>query len=119
MGSALSFCAHAGTPASTASAQADPPAAAAYRIGGIFGTLAAFSGWRADMSSEGEMRATAMGLAKAWRDHAADVTDAIADARRWATAFRRPADPAAEPMPPFAATPMPVPAPKRSKGGRR
>lgn len=71
------------------------------------------------MPSEDEMLAAAAGLQSAWRDHPADVTEAIAHAKRLAGAFRRPADPAAEPIPPYAATPMPVARPKRGKGGKR
>ncbi len=71
------------------------------------------------MSSEEEMLARAAGLQKAWRDHPDDVREAITGAKRLAGAFHRPADPAAEPIPPYAATPMPVAAPKRAKGGRR
>ena len=71
------------------------------------------------MPSEDEMRAVAAGLQKAWRDHPADVTEAIGHAKRLAGAFRRPADPASEPIPPYAATPMPPAAPQRAKGSKR
>lgn len=72
------------------------------------------------MPSEDELRAIGAGLAIAWRDHPADVTEAIAHAKRLAGAFRRPADPAAEPIPPYAATSMPPPPkPRRAKGAGR
>lgn len=70
------------------------------------------------MPSEDETRAIAAGLQKAWRDHPADVTEAIAHAKRLTGAFTQPTDPAAEPIPPYAATPMPVPA-KRAAGAKR
>ena len=71
------------------------------------------------MPSEEEMLANAAGLQKAWRDHPDDVREAIAGAKRLGGAFRRPSDAAAEPIPPYAATPMPVAKAKRAKGSRR
>jgi len=71
------------------------------------------------MQTEDEMRAAAVGLQKAWRDHPADVREAIAHAKRLAGAFVRPVAPGAEPIPPYAAIPMPAAAPKRAKGGQR
>ncbi|MES2713284.1 MAG: hypothetical protein V4653_17025 [Pseudomonadota bacterium] len=52
---------------------------------------------------EMEALAKAHGLAVAWRDHPADVREAIESAARLARAFTRCADPAAEPIPPYAA----------------
>ncbi|RAI58396.1 hypothetical protein [Roseicella frigidaeris] len=43
--------------------------------------------------------AEAAGLRRAWAEHRADVEQAIAAAARLRTAFARPADPAAEPLP--------------------
>ena len=55
------------------------------------------------MASDAETMALQAGLQIAWRDHPDDVRDAIAHARRLASAFARPADPATEPTPPYAA----------------
>jgi len=52
--------------------------------------------------TEDEALARAAGLGEAWRDRAAEIADAIAQARRLTTAFPRPADEVAEPMPAFA-----------------
>lgn len=52
--------------------------------------------------SEMEALAKARGLAVAWRDHPADVREAIEGAARLATAFTRCADAAMEPIPPYA-----------------
>lgn len=49
--------------------------------------------------AEIEALAKARGLERAWRDHPADVREAVAHAARLAAAFPRPADPAAEPIP--------------------
>lgn len=49
--------------------------------------------------AEIEALAKARGLDRAWRDHPADVREAVAQAARIGAAFTRPADPAAEPMP--------------------
>ncbi|WP_170979449.1 hypothetical protein [Roseomonas sp. HF4] len=57
--------------------------------------------------TEDEALARAAGLGEAWRGRSAEVADAIAHARRLASAFPRPADEVAEPMPAFV-----VPAPK-------
>lgn len=48
-----------------------------------------------------EVLALAAGLARAWRDHRADVEAAIASVERLRTGFARPADPAAEPTPAY------------------
>jgi hypothetical protein len=47
--------------------------------------------------------AQAAGLERAWQDHRADVEEAIALAARFRGAFTRPAEPGAEPTPPYAA----------------
>jgi hypothetical protein len=47
--------------------------------------------------------AKAAGLGRAWQDHQADVEEAIGLAARIRGAFTRPADPAAEPAPAYAA----------------
>ncbi|MBR0668984.1 hypothetical protein GXW71_31840 [Roseomonas hellenica] len=49
--------------------------------------------------AEIEALAKARGLERAWRDHPADVREAVIQAARIGAAFTRPADPAAEPMP--------------------
>lgn len=61
--------------------------------------------------TETEALARAAGLGDAWRGREAEIAEAIAQAARLRTAFPRPADERAEPMPAFA-----VPAPKG--GGR-
>lgn len=43
--------------------------------------------------------AAAAGAQRAWTDHRADVEQAIAAAARLRSAFTRPSDPAAEPLP--------------------
>ena len=53
--------------------------------------------------TEEEALARAAGLGEAWRDRGAEIAEAVAHARRLATAFARPADETAEPMPAFAA----------------
>jgi hypothetical protein len=53
--------------------------------------------------TDNEVLAKAAGLDRAWQDHRADVEEAIALAARFRCAFTRPADPAAEPTPPYAA----------------
>lgn len=68
------------------------------------------------MPADDEMRAVSAGLDKAWCDHPADVTEAIAHAKRLTGAFRRPADPAAEPIPAYAVPPMRA---KRAAGVRQ
>jgi hypothetical protein len=50
--------------------------------------------------------ARAAGLGAPWQGRDAEIAEAIAHARRLATAFPRPADEVAEPMPSFAA-PLP------------
>jgi hypothetical protein len=55
--------------------------------------------------TEDEALARAAGLGDAWRDRGAEIAEAVAHARRLATAFPRPADERAEPMPAFAVTP--------------
>lgn len=57
--------------------------------------------------TEDEALAHAAGLGEAWQGRASEIAEAIAQARRLAAAFPRPADERAEPMPAFA-----VPAPK-------
>jgi hypothetical protein len=54
--------------------------------------------------------ARAAGLGAPWRGREAEITEAIAQARRLAGAFARPADETAEPMPAFA-----VPLPKAAR----
>ena len=49
-----------------------------------------------------EALAKAHGLAVAWRDHPADVKEAIEGAAKLAGAFARPTDAAVEPIPPYA-----------------
>ena len=66
------------------------------------------------MAADAETLALQAGLQIAWRDHPDDVRDAIAHARKLAGAFTRPADPAAEPTPPYAA---PASVPRASKKG--
>jgi hypothetical protein len=52
---------------------------------------------------EMEALAKARGLAIAWRDHPADLREAIESAARLARAFTRCTDAAAEPIPAYAA----------------
>ncbi|WP_135470036.1 hypothetical protein [Crenalkalicoccus roseus] len=52
-----------------------------------------------------EALARAAGLQRAWAEHRADVQEAIAAAATLRAAFARPADPAAEPAPPYALRP--------------
>lgn len=54
-----------------------------------------------------EALARAAGLGAGWRERGAEIAEAVAHAKRLATAFPRPADERAEPMPAYA-----VPAPK-------
>jgi hypothetical protein len=54
--------------------------------------------------------ARAAGLGAPWQGRQAELTEAIAHARRLAGAFPRPADETAEPMPAFA-----VPQPKAAR----
>lgn len=56
--------------------------------------------------------AAAAGAQRAWADHRADVEEAIAGATRLRTAFTRPTDPAAEPLPAHRAPPSVAPASK-------
>ncbi|MCO6418051.1 hypothetical protein JYK14_18060 [Siccirubricoccus sp. KC 17139] len=56
-----------------------------------------------DAPSRDAILAEAAGLGRAWADHPADVAEAITAAAKLRNAFRRPASPAAEPMPPYAA----------------
>ena len=60
--------------------------------------------------TDDEALARAAGLGDAWRDRGAEIAEAVAHAKRLATAFPRPADERAEPMPAFA-----VPAPKATR----
>jgi hypothetical protein len=55
-----------------------------------------------------EALARAAGLQRAWAEHRADVQEAIAAAAALRAAFTRPADPAAEPAPPYALRPAAV-----------
>lgn len=55
--------------------------------------------------NDAEALARAVGLGRAWAEHRADVEEAIAAAARLRTAFARPADPAAEPIPAYALNP--------------
>ncbi|MBR0660295.1 hypothetical protein [Neoroseomonas oryzicola] len=55
--------------------------------------------------TDDEAVARAAGLGDAWRDRGAEIVEAVAHAKRLATAFPRPADERAEPMPAFAVTP--------------
>jgi hypothetical protein len=59
------------------------------------------------MAEDAETLAKAAGLDRAWRDHRADVEEAIALAARFRGAFARPANPAAEPIPPYRAPAKP------------
>lgn len=52
--------------------------------------------------TEDEALARAAGLGAPWAKREAELTEAIAHARRLAGAFPRPADETAEPMPAFA-----------------
>lgn len=52
--------------------------------------------------TEGEALARAAGLGAPWRGREAEIAEAIAQARRVAGTFPRPADETAEPMPAFA-----------------
>ncbi len=47
--------------------------------------------------------AEAAGLRRAWAEHRAEVEEAVAGLAALRAAFSRPADPAAEPVPPYAA----------------
>jgi hypothetical protein len=55
--------------------------------------------------------AEAAGLRRAWAEHRAEVEEAVAGLAALRAGFRRPADPTAEPAPPYAA-------PRREGGGR-
>ena len=61
-----------------------------------------------------EALARAAGLDRAWDDHREEVREAIAAVAKLRAAFARPQDPAAEPLPAYAA-PASV---ARSGGGR-
>jgi len=61
--------------------------------------------------TDDEALARAAGLGAPWRDRGAEIAEAIAHARRLATAFPRPANEVAEPMPAFA---VPVPKAQRA-----
>ena len=52
--------------------------------------------------TENEALARAAGLGAAWQGREAEIAEAVAHARRLASAFPRPADERAEPMPAFA-----------------
>ena len=58
--------------------------------------------------TENEALASAAGLGEPWRTRGDEIAEAIAHARRLASAFPSPADETAEPMPAFA-----VPAPRK------
>lgn len=60
-----------------------------------------------------EALALAAGLRVAWERHRADVEEAIAGMAALRASFSRPADPAAEPAPPYAA-----PGARRDGSGR-
>lgn len=60
--------------------------------------------------TDDEALARAAGLGAAWRDRQHEVAEAMAHARRLSSAFPRPADETAEPMPAFV-----VPVPKASR----
>lgn len=60
--------------------------------------------------TEDEALARAAGLGDKWQGRGAEITEAIAHARRLAGAFARPADETAEPIPAYA-----VPAPKAAR----
>ena len=49
--------------------------------------------------------AEAAGLRRAWAEHRAEVEEAVAGLATLRAAFTRPADPAAEPSPPYAVPP--------------
>jgi hypothetical protein len=51
--------------------------------------------------TDDEALARAAGLGKAWAGREAEIAEAIAHARKLATAFPRPANEVAEPMPAF------------------
>jgi hypothetical protein len=57
--------------------------------------------------------ADAAGLRRAWAEHRAEVEEAVSGLAALRASFSRPADPAAEPAPPYAA-----PAARRKVGGR-
>jgi hypothetical protein len=59
-----------------------------------------------------EALARAAGLDRAWAGHRAEVEEAVSGLAALRAAFSRPADPAAEPAPPYAA-----PAARRGTGG--
>ena len=60
--------------------------------------------------TDDEALARAAGLGAPWQGRSAEIAEAVAHARRLATAFPRPADETAEPMPAFA-----VPQPKGAR----
>jgi hypothetical protein len=55
-----------------------------------------------------EALAEAAGLRRAWVEHRADVEEAVAAVAVLRAALSRPADPTAEPAPPYAMPPRPV-----------
>jgi hypothetical protein len=57
--------------------------------------------------TEAEVLARRAGLEKAWRDHQADVEEAIATIARLRQGFARPQGPEAEPVPPYRAPAAP------------
>jgi hypothetical protein len=61
--------------------------------------------------TEQEVLARRAGLERAWRDHQADVEEAIATIGRLRTAFARPQSPDGEPTPAYRA---PVPAERKA-----
>jgi hypothetical protein len=64
-----------------------------------------------DGARDAEAMARAAGLHRAWDEHRAAVEEAVAGAAALRAAFSRPAGPAAEPVPPYAA-----PVPRREAG---
>ncbi len=59
----------------------------------------------AENPTTAETLAKAAGLHRAWAEHRAEVEEAVAGLSALRTAFTRPADPAAEPAPPYTVPP--------------
>ena len=59
----------------------------------------------AENPTTAETLAKAAGLHRAWAEHRAEVEEAVSGLAALRAAFSRPADPAAEPTPAFAAPP--------------
>ena len=64
----------------------------------------------AEVSAAGAL-AEAAGLRRAWAEHRAEVEEAVSGLAALRSSFARPADPAAEPTPPYA-----VPSARRGSG---